>query len=95
MRKLSDDEKEDLRLARALEPMRRSEGWALYSKLLKTHKETHLRSILGPITSIETVLAGEREKGTVVGIDLALNLIETICSEAEKIRKVAGDIEDE
>lgn len=95
MRKLTEDEKEDLKLARALEPMRRSEGWSVYKKLLEAHKNTHMQSILGPITSVETALAGEREKGTVVGIALALNLIDTVCGEAEKIRKVAGDIEDE
>ena len=90
-RALTQDEKEDLKLARALEPMRRTEGWQLYAQILVKHRETHMRSILGPITSIESALAGEREKGTVVGIELALNLVNTICDEAEKIRKAVGD----
>lgn len=88
---LTDADKEDLKLARALEPMLRSEGWSVYSKLLEKIRDQHMQSILSATTGIESVLAGEREKGTVVGINLALNLGKTILDTAEQIKKNLGE----
>jgi hypothetical protein len=90
-KKLAPGDIEDIKLARVIEPLRRSEAWRVYSELLKVHKEQHLKNVMTGTVDVAGVLKGERDKGAVVGIDLCLNLLETICTQAESLTKGHDD----
>lgn len=89
--KLEEEDKNILKLGRAFEAMKRTEGWHYYRQLLQAHHDTHTKAILTPNNDITSIFAGERSKGAVVGLQLALNLLDTICTQAEEIRKRIGE----
>jgi len=89
--KLDEDQKNTLKLARAFEPMLRSEGWHYYSELVKAHRDSHTNAVMTATKDIAGVLAGERDKGAVVALALALNLPKVIADEAQKLRKSLGE----
>lgn len=88
---LDEDQKNTLKLARAFEPMLRSEGWHYYSQLVEAHRQSHTNAVMAATKDIAGILAGERDKGAVVALALALNLPKVIASEASEIRKSMGE----
>lgn len=89
--KLSDEDKNTLKLARAFEATRRTEGWHYLKQILESRKQSHTNSIMSGTTDLAGVLAGERDKGAVVGLTFAIQCMEVTCSEAEAIRKQRGE----
>jgi hypothetical protein len=89
--KLDEDQKNTLKLARAFEPMLRSEGWHYYSQLVLAHKEQHANAVMAATKDISGVLAGERDKGAYVALNFALNLPKVLAEEAAQIRKNMGE----
>jgi hypothetical protein len=89
--RLDDDQKNTLKLARAFEPMLRSEGWHYYSQLVEAHRTAHTKAVMSATVSIEGVLTGERDKGAATALALALNLPKVIAEEAAQIRKNMGE----
>jgi hypothetical protein len=90
-RRLTPEEIQDIKLARAIEPLRRSEAFRIYCDLLRGHREEHVRGIVAATTDIAGVLQGERGKGAIVFADLALNLVEHICKNADDLTKDSED----
>lgn len=91
MRKLAPDEIEKIKLARALEPLRRLEAWRIYKDLLLAHKENHIKAIMSGTADVAGVLKGERDKGAVVALNLATGLLDILCKEAEDLTKGRED----
>lgn len=89
--KLDDEQKNTLKLARAFEPMLRSEGWHYYSELVKAHQQSHMNSVMSATKNIEGVFGGERDKGAYVALNLALNLPKVITDQAAELRKKMGE----
>ena len=91
MQKLDEEQKNTLKLARSFEPMLRSEGWHYYQQLVEAHAKSHTSAVMAATNDIAGVLAGERDKGAVVALALALNLPKVITEEAAKLRKSLGE----
>ncbi len=89
--KLDEDQKNTLKLARAFEPMLRSEGWHYYSQLVEAHRDSHTKAVMSATSDMAGAFAGERDKGAVVALALALNLPKVITEEAAKLRKSLGE----
>ena len=89
--KLDESDKGTLKMARAFEVMMRSEGWHFYSQILEAHKKTHTDGIMSPTIDTASVYKGERDKGALAGINLALNIPKVVCEEAATIRKKLGE----
>lgn len=94
-RKLDEDQKNVLKLARAFEPMVRSEGWHFYMQIVEGHLKAHMEGIISPTVDIAGVLQGERDKGAVVGLRLVKNIVSSVIEQAAEIRKDIGDNPDD
>jgi len=90
-RKMTEEDKGVLKMARAIEPLLRSEGWHYYMQVVGAHKDQHLRAILSATADISGVLAGERDKGALVALNLALDWPKTLIEQAVQIRKELGE----
>lgn len=88
--KLDENDKGTLRMADAFETMLRSQGWSYYTQILAAHEKTHVDGIMQPTTDTASVYKGERDKGALAGIRLALNIPKVVCEEAAAIRKNLG-----
>lgn len=71
--------------------MLRSEGWHFYQQLVEAHRATHTNAVMAATKDISSILAGERDKGAVVALNLALNLPKNICEQAAEIRQKLGE----
>jgi len=90
-RQLHEDEKNVLKLARALEPLLRSEGWHYYTQVMAARRDAHAQAVMSSTADLSGVLAGERDKGAFVALNLALGWPATVIEQAKQIRKEAGE----
>ena len=90
-RKLTEEDKGVLKMARAMEPFLRSEGWHYYTQVMEAHKKQHLGAILAATADLKGVLAGERDKGALVALNLASDWPKTLIEQAAQIRKEVGE----
>lgn len=88
--KLDDADRGTLKMADAFETMLRSQGWDYYKQILAAHEKTHIEGIMSPTTDQASMYKGERDKGALAGIRLALNIPTIVCAEAAMIRKNLG-----
>lgn len=98
-RPLDPQEKEDVKVGRAIQAMMRTEGWTHYERLLKYHVEQKKRDVLLPFDlkqdgkakegvlfgAWDALLAGEAHKGAIMGLTLALGLPASIIANMESI----------
>jgi hypothetical protein len=83
---LSEQDKSDLRLARLLEPMMRSEAWRVYSDILKAHEDYLLSRMLAPAVDLLDLVRSESQKGVITGMRDARTRIAVIVENASEIR---------
>lgn len=89
--KLTEDEKGTLKLARAFEPLRKSEGWHYLKQILEARRDSHMKAVMSPNLDERTAYAAERDKGAYAALMFVLSLLDITCEEAEKIRKDRGE----
>jgi len=83
---LSEQDKSDLRLARLLEPMLRSEAWRVYSEILIAHETDLMSLMLAPAADLFGLVNSERQKGVIAGMRDARLRIARIVEVASEIR---------
>jgi hypothetical protein len=98
-REPSKEDRDDLKVGKAIEEMLATPGWKIYEKILSTKIDEKIRAALSPLApvvqpdntvilpdGVTHVLLGEAAKGAIIGLRLALDLPRGIVHQTQALR---------